>query len=160
MKILVTSARMPFALAIIRRLARSGHEVHASDTYSTAPGSHSRYVTGHLVTSAPKFSTERFVHEVADYTREHGIDLVVPAWEDVFYLACHREIVESGGATLYAGTFEALARLHDKHSFEVMVEQLGIRAPVGVTVHATSSCTRPSAAGRTTSAAACSRAAA
>ena len=135
MKILVTSARMPFALAIIRRLARSGHEVHASDTYSTAPGSHSQYVTGHLVTSAPKFSTERFVHEVADYTREHGIELIVPAWEDVFYLACHRDTVESGGATLYAGTFEGLARLHDKHSFEVMVEQLGIRAPVGVTVH-------------------------
>ena len=61
MKILVTSARMPFALAIIRRLARAGHEVHACDTYSTAPGSHSKYVKGHLVTAAPKFATEQFV---------------------------------------------------------------------------------------------------
>ena len=75
----MTSARMPFALAIIRRLARSGHEVHACDTYSTAPGSHSRYVQGHLVTAAPKFDTERFVRDVADYTREHRIELIVPA---------------------------------------------------------------------------------
>ena len=135
MKVLVTSARMPFALAIIRRLARAGHEVHAADTYSTAPGSHSRYVAGHLVTAAPKAATGRFASEVAAYCSEHGIDVIVPTWEEAFYLACRRDEVESGGAALFTGSFEALARLHDKHSFEQLVEQLGIRAPVGVTVH-------------------------
>ena len=41
MRILVTSARMPFALALIRRLGEAGHEVFASDTYGAAPGNHS-----------------------------------------------------------------------------------------------------------------------
>ena len=34
MRILVTSARMPFALAVIRRLCEAGHEVFSSDTYA------------------------------------------------------------------------------------------------------------------------------
>ena len=36
MKVLVTTARMPFALGLIRRLGDAGHEVLASDTYSAA----------------------------------------------------------------------------------------------------------------------------
>jgi hypothetical protein len=32
-RLLVTSSRMPFALALIRRLADAGHTVYASDTY-------------------------------------------------------------------------------------------------------------------------------
>jgi hypothetical protein len=134
MKVLVTSARMPFALAIVRRLSRAGHEVHASDTYATAPGSHSRYLSGHLVTASPKGDTARFAEQVAGYCAEHGIEVIVPTWEEAFYLACRREVVEAGGARLFTGSFEALARLHDKHSFQVLVEKLGIRAPVGVTV--------------------------
>jgi hypothetical protein len=134
MKVLVTSARMPFALAIVRRLARAGHEVHASDTYAAAPGSHSRFLSGHLVTASPKADTARFAEQVADYCAQHGIDVIVPTWEEAFYLACRREVVEAGGASLYTGSFEALARLHDKHSFQQLVEQVGIRAPVGVTV--------------------------
>jgi hypothetical protein len=41
-KILVTTARMPFAIGLIRRLGEAGHEVLASDTYAAAPGTHSR----------------------------------------------------------------------------------------------------------------------
>jgi hypothetical protein len=129
---------MPFALAIVRRLARAGHEVHASDTYAAAPGSHSRYLSGHLVTAGPKADTARFAEQVAGYCAEHGIEVIVPTWEEAFYLACRREVVEAGGASLYTGSFEALARLHDKHSFQELVERLGIRAPVGVTVRSDS----------------------
>ena len=138
MKVLVTSARMPFALAIIRRLARAGHEVHSADTYATAPGSHSRYTSAHLVTAAPKFAPAEFVDQVAAHCEAHGIDVVVPTWEEAFYLACHRDRVEAAGASLYTGSFEALAQLHDKHSFQALVERLGIRAPVGVTVRSDS----------------------
>jgi hypothetical protein len=34
-KILVTTARMPFAIGLIRRLGEAGHEVLASDTYAS-----------------------------------------------------------------------------------------------------------------------------
>jgi hypothetical protein len=133
MKVLVTSARMPFALAVMRRLCEAGHEVFSSDTYAAAPGNHSRYVTAHTVTASPRAETERFVEQVSGFCSDHGVDVIVPAWEEAFYLATWRERLEEVAA-LYTPRFETLARVHDKHSFEELVEQLGIRAPVGVTV--------------------------
>ena len=61
MRVLVTGSRMPFALAIIRKLAEEGHEVLASDAWEVAPGSHSRYVSEHFVTASPRDETEKFV---------------------------------------------------------------------------------------------------
>ena len=94
MKILVTSARMPFALAVMRRLRQAGHDVFSSDTYEAAPGNHSRYVTAHTVTASPRADTERFVEQVAAFCSEHGIDVIVPTWEEAFYLATARERLE------------------------------------------------------------------
>ena len=54
MRLLVTSSRMPFALALIRRLADAGRAVYASDTYAAAPGSYSRFLAGHFATAAPR----------------------------------------------------------------------------------------------------------
>jgi glutathione synthase/RimK-type ligase-like ATP-grasp enzyme len=132
-KVLVTSARMPFALAVMRRLRQAGHEVFSSDTYDAAPGNHSRYVTAHAVTASPRADTERFVEQVAGFCSERDVDVIVPTWEEAFYLATWRERLEEVAA-LYTPAFETLARVHDKHSFEALVERLGIPAPVGVTV--------------------------
>jgi len=133
MRILVTSARMPFALAVMRRLCQAGHEVFSSDTYAAAPGNHSRYVTAHTVTASPRGATERFVEQVSDFCVEHGVELILPTWEEAFYLATQRERLEQV-ASLYTPRFETLARVHDKHSFEQLVERLGIPVPDGVTV--------------------------
>lgn len=129
MRILVTTARMPFALALIRRLGEAGHEVLASDTYEAAPGVHSRYVSGHFVTPAPRHDPAGFVSEVGRIVAERSVDLVVPPWEDVFYLAALRDRLP---VLLYAGGFEQLARLHDKSSFQRLAEDLDVRAPATV----------------------------
>jgi hypothetical protein len=78
MRILVTSSRMPFALGLIRRLAEAGHEVYSADTYESAPGNHSRFLKGHLVTASPRADTERFVGQVRDFCVDNEIDTVVP----------------------------------------------------------------------------------
>ncbi|HEU0023746.1 MAG TPA: hypothetical protein VFQ12_03905 [Thermoleophilaceae bacterium] len=133
MKVLVTSARMPFALAVMRRLSEAGHEVFSSDTYAAAPGNHSRHVTAHAVTAPPRTETERFLEQVREFCSAHGVEAIVPTWEEAFYLSTGRERLEEVAA-LYTPAFETLARVHDKHSFEQLVERLGIAAPDGVTV--------------------------
>ena len=63
---------MPFAVALIRRLADAGHTVYACDTYADAPGSHSRFVAAHFVTTSPRNEPKRFaeqVGEIAEGTR-------------------------------------------------------------------------------------------
>ena len=109
----------------MRRLRQAGHEVFSSDTYDAAPGNHSRYVTAHAVTASPERTPSGSCDQVADFCAEHGVDVIVPTWEEAFYLATVRERLEAGGATLYTPPFETLARVHDKHSFEALVEQLG-----------------------------------
>jgi glutathione synthase/RimK-type ligase-like ATP-grasp enzyme len=115
---------MPFALALIRRLADAGHDVFASDTYAAAPGSHSRFLAGHFVTAPPRVDPQAFAADVERIAAEQAIDLVVPSWEDAFYLAALAH-----EAPVYTAPFATLARLHDKFSFKELTGGLGLRLP-------------------------------
>lgn len=135
MKVLVTSSRTPFAIDMVRKLAESGHDVYASDTYPVAPGSHSRFLAGHFVTAVPRTQTARFVADVQTISRDHGIEVVVPAFEESFYLAANRARLD-GVTQVYTGQFADLARLHDKSTFQRLVVDLGV--PTAETVVARS----------------------
>lgn len=126
MKVLVTSSRLPFALDLIRKLASCGHSVYASDTYPTAPGSHSRYLAEHFVTAAPNQETEQFISDLKEIVTTHSIDLLLPAFEEACYLAAHKQDL-SELTTVFTGNFESLAKLHNKSSFKLLVESLGIK---------------------------------
>lgn len=123
MKILVTSARLPHALGVIRKFGEQGHEVYATDTFTTSPGLHSNHVKEAIITSSPKFDTRKFLDEITDIIRTRGIDLVVPCFEEVFYLAKHRDQVPALTRVLFP-PFDVLARLHNKESFTALTQQL------------------------------------
>jgi len=127
-KILVTSSRNPFALDIERKLAEQGHAVWAADTFRSAAGSHSRYLAGHEVVASPRHATAQFIADVERIVDQHGIDMVIPAFEECFYLASrHAEL--SQRTLLYTGRFDQLARLHDKVSMQRIAEERGVRIP-------------------------------
>jgi glutathione synthase/RimK-type ligase-like ATP-grasp enzyme len=128
MKVLITSSRMPFAVGMIRKLATAGHTVYAADAYDLAPGSHSKYLAGHFVTGSPRDETEKFVADVERIATDNGIDVIVPAFEEAFYLATQHERL-SRAARLFAAPFETLARLHDKAVFQQLTTKLGLRTP-------------------------------
>jgi predicted ATP-grasp superfamily ATP-dependent carboligase len=134
-RVLVTSSRMPFALGMIRRLAEAGHEVLAADDSELAPGSHSRYVSQRLVTPSPRDETEAFVDEVERIATEGSVDVIVPAFEEAFYLSIRHERL-ANVASLFFSPFATLAPLHDKASFERTARRLGL--PMAATVIASS----------------------
>ena len=134
MRLLITSSRMPFALDAIRKLAERGHEVFASDSYELAPGSHSAGVREHFVTASPSGDPEAFAADVERIVREHQIELVLPIFEEVFYLSAQHERITKL-TKLFAPSFATLARVHDKGTFEDLVNKLGIRAPQTVVAH-------------------------
>ena len=133
MNVLVTSSRMPFALDEIRKLGRAGHRVHAADTFYSAPGSHSRYVSDRFEVTPPESSVKRYIAEIDDLVRRWEIDLIVPCFEEVFYLARHRARLPARGR-LFAAEFPLLARLHHKASFHALARQLGLRTPATTVV--------------------------
>lgn len=134
MRVLVTSSRNPFALDIVRKLGSTGHTVVASDTYEGAIGSHSKYLAAHAVTASPRFDTDAFIADIARVVTEHDIELIVPTFEEAFYLAARRQDLPEG-VGLFTGDFDKLAKLHDKVSFQRLAERAGV--PVPETVVAT-----------------------
>jgi len=133
MNVLVTSSRMPFALDEIRKLGRADHRVYAADTFYSAPGSHSRYVAERFEVTPPESSVKRYIAEIDDLVRRWEIDLIVPCFEEVFYLARHRARLPAR-ARLFAAEFPLLARLHHKASFHALARQLGLRTPATTVV--------------------------
>lgn len=133
MRILVTSSRNTFALDIIRKLGSTGHAVFASDTYRGAVGNHSKYLAGHAITASPRFNTDQFISDIAAIVIKHRIELIIPTFEEVFYLSARAHDLPPG-VKLYAGSFETLARLHDKASFKRLVIEANVPVPETVVV--------------------------
>jgi predicted ATP-grasp superfamily ATP-dependent carboligase len=126
MKFLITSSRMPFALDEIRKLGRRGHQVFASDTFSSAPGNHSRFVTEAVVTPSPRFEAAAFVSKIREVVREKRIDLVLPAFEEALILAKHAAELP---ARTFIPSFDTLLTLHNKVTFLELARKLGLRTP-------------------------------
>ncbi len=113
---------------MIRKLGERGHQVFASDTFATSPGNHSRYVEESLVTASPQNDTLHFVRDVARATQDHRIERVLPVFEEVFYLAKHREELPST-AEYFFPELDVLTRLHDKAAFARLAMELGLAVP-------------------------------
>lgn len=133
MRVLITSSRMPFALGMVRQLAAAGHEVYAADDYERSPGSHSKYLSGHFVYPSPRRETEAFIDALERIIAEAGIDVVVPAFEEAFFISTQRDRLAQH-ASIFVAPFAALARLHDKSAFERLVRELGLPIPETVVV--------------------------
>lgn len=129
MRVLVTSSRMPFAITEIRALGRMGHHVHTADTFGQAPGSHSNVVVSTHETVSPRHDPVRYVQQIDAIVDEHAIDLVLPTFEEVFYLARQGSRVGGRGASLFAASFEALERLHNKVTFVELMDRLDLPVP-------------------------------
>jgi predicted ATP-grasp superfamily ATP-dependent carboligase len=133
MKVLVTSARFPHALGEIRNLGRQGHPVYAADTFRTAPGLHSRFVTEALLTPRPTYEPVAYVDRIEEIVRTRGIELLAPACEVVFFLARHRERFAALTEAFFP-PLETLRRLHNKSTFVELARSLGLQTPRSITV--------------------------
>jgi predicted ATP-grasp superfamily ATP-dependent carboligase len=131
MRALITTSRMPVAIDLVRKLGQQGHRVTATDTFSTAPGSHSKYVDSARLTASPRNDTLRFVDDVSDIIRDEGVDILVPAFEEVFYLAKHRAELPDSAAYFFP-RFETLLELHDKARFADLARRLRLAVPASL----------------------------
>jgi glutathione synthase/RimK-type ligase-like ATP-grasp enzyme len=127
-RVLVTSSRLPAAIEEIRKLGRTGHEVLASDTFASSPGSHSKHVKERFVTASPTFDTAKFLDDIEAIVAAHPVDLLMPAFEEVYYLAKHRDRIERH-TELFTPSFEVLRELHDKERFLSLASRMGFTVP-------------------------------
>ncbi|MCR9159977.1 MAG: ATP-grasp domain-containing protein [Nannocystaceae bacterium] len=132
MQILVTSSRMPYAIREIRAFSKAGHTVHAADTFENAPGSHSRHASLSHETVSPRKNPEGYRNQIAALVDRYAIDLVVPTFEEVFYLTREGTTIGERGTPIFASSFDALKLLHDKSRFTALCRDLEL--PVAETI--------------------------
>jgi hypothetical protein len=54
-------------------------------------GNHSKYLAGRFVYPSPRRDTAGFLAELERIVREHEIDVIVPAFEETFYISTQIE---------------------------------------------------------------------
>ena len=118
---------------MVRKLAYEGHKVYAADDQSLSPGNHSRYLAGRFVYPSPRRDTAGFLAELEWIAGEHEIDVIVPTFEEAFYISTQLARL-SRVTEVFASPFRTLACLHDKVAFERLVARLGLPIPETVVV--------------------------
>jgi len=133
MKVLLTSVRLPFGLDMVRKFGEEGHEVYTAETFKTAPGSHSKFVKEHFIVPSPTYETRAFIDKLKGIIRLRSIELLVPCFEEVFYIAAHMDEL-SELTNVFCTSVDTLKRLHNKSSFVELTQELGIPIPRTTTV--------------------------
>lgn len=133
-RILLTSARMPFAVDEVRKLGLDmGHYLVATDTFKESPGLHSKGVSKRVITAPPTQEPDAFVDDVIKIIDDEQISIVLPAFEEVFYLAANRAKIQEGrDVTLFFPELDALLEVNDKTVFAALCKRLGL--PVAETI--------------------------
>lgn len=121
---------MPCAIDEIRKLGRGGHVVIAADTFPNAPGNHSKYASTSLVVPSPRHETKRFIEEIARIVRDEKIDMIMPGFEEVFYLAKNRAALPA--EKCFFPDFDTLYKLHHKGKLLDLAREIGVRIPRSV----------------------------
>jgi len=93
-----------------------GAEVHFADCIGFAIARASRACARYVRTPAPRFEPARYATALARHCEQAAVDLLIPACEEVFYLAMHRDLFAPRVDCFFPG-IDVLAALHDKGRF-------------------------------------------
>jgi len=128
LRVLVTGARMWYAINTIRILAKGGHEVFAADSRKLSAGLYSRYLKGKFVYPSVSENGEAFVRCVLEKIEEMEIDVLCPTFEEGFVLSKHSDLLQ-GRVKMMIPSYEHIRLLHDKLSMTSYARSLGISVP-------------------------------
>jgi len=129
MNALITAARAPHALAMIRSFGEKGWRVTAGDSTRLSMGLYSRHVAKKLlypeVTEKPKEFLQTILHELENTP----YDLLCPTFEEIFLLARVRDKLDQLVPHLVP-PYEELLALHNKASLAELCARHGVPSPM------------------------------
>jgi hypothetical protein len=125
--VLVLGARAPIAADLVRALAQGGHHVWLADSFRVPVSASIPSARGCLRLPAPRADFARFQARLATVCTELDIGAVVPASEEVFWLAGAASALPRG-VNVRTSPAPVLARLHHKGSFARLAVSLGYGA--------------------------------
>ncbi len=132
--IIVTGARAPVALELVRALGRAGHTVYAADSLAPTLAGSSRFCAGFLPLPPPRTHPDAFITTLETAVKRLRPALIIPTCEEVFYLARgHARL--AAHTRLFCEPLAILAHWHHKGHFQQAAARLGLRTPQTVLLH-------------------------
>ncbi|HDP77088.1 MAG TPA: ATP-grasp domain-containing protein [Mesotoga infera] len=128
MRVLVTGARMWYAINTIRLLAQGGYEVFAADSKKLSGGLYSRYLKGKFIYPSVSENGRAFVRCLMEKIEELEIGVLFPTFEEGFVLSKHSDLLE-GRVKIIVPSYEHIRLLHDKFLMTNYARSLGISVP-------------------------------
>jgi predicted ATP-grasp superfamily ATP-dependent carboligase len=127
--VLLTAGRGTYALALARRFHASGYRVLVADAWPHTLCRYSSAVSRYFHVPSPARETSAWLDAIREISNDHSVDLIIPIYEEVFYLAQARASRPEAAPLLFAPDFETLISLHDKWQFVEKARELGLPAP-------------------------------
>ena len=126
--VLITGARAPVSIDLVRAFRAAGHDVHLADCVAPWAARGLRPCIPIHRLPPPRGSFTEFRAAMAELVKSLGVVQVVPTCEEVFWLA--EAAARDGYADLlFAPTLALLRRLHSKALFPGFATELGLDVP-------------------------------
>jgi hypothetical protein len=122
--VLITGARAPASLEIARILHREGHRVIAADSMGTSLCRASNAVKKFVKLPSANREPAVFIDAILQIMHQENVSLVVPTCEEIFFMAQGLYQLRQAGLILVE-ELSKLARLHNKKSFQLLLQQFG-----------------------------------
>ena len=127
-RILLTGGRAPAVLHLARLLKAEGHRIFMAESLGQHLCRFSTAVEKSYRVPEPRNDPEAYLDALVAIVRRHSIDLVIPACEEIFYVARGREAFPEGCRVLCDHP-ALLEKLHDKDAFVRTLRAHGLDAP-------------------------------
>jgi hypothetical protein len=114
--VLLTCGRGTYSLTLARSFRAAGCTVLVADAWPYAFCRFSAAVEHYVQVPSPALQTSEWIDAILQIVDEHAVELIVPVYEDAFYLAEAFSMMPDP-PRLFAPDFETLIGLHNKWQF-------------------------------------------
>jgi predicted ATP-grasp superfamily ATP-dependent carboligase len=126
--VLLTCGRGTYSLTLARAFHAAGHRVLVADAWPRSLCRLSATVDRYFHVPSPARATAEWIPAIRQIVRQERVELIVPVYEEVFYLA-QANVGSGDPLPLFAPDFATLIRLHDKWQFIEQARSLGLSVP-------------------------------
>lgn len=128
MNILVTGARAPATMDMMRTLINHGYSVYSAESMHYPIGRFVKGLSKHFVVPKPNNDLHAYLNAVKKIIINYKIDLLIPTCEEIFHISQGHEDF-SKYTRVFCEPFSTLHQLHDKYAFNQLVLSYGLNAP-------------------------------
>lgn len=129
--ILITGARAPVAIQMIRSLKKEGHRIFITDSTHLVIAKKSRDIVDFFQTPAPNENIEAYIFALQAIVEKVDIDWIIPLCEEVFYIATYKDRFKTH---VFVDCFGKLQMMHHKGEFCDWMIAHGFHAPTSAFV--------------------------